>query len=94
MGDNGHGTASGEARSSVKDLLKLYSSFFKGFNSQFSESVTPDVGSPLKHLSHEMSSKISFDQPSQHEASYAFSWGRVQLPGRFGQIGLNPALLP
>ncbi|CZR42793.1 uncharacterized protein FPRO_10096 [Fusarium proliferatum ET1] len=41
-----------------------------------------------------MSAKIPFDQPSQHEVSYAFGWGRVQLPGRFGQIGLNPALLP
>lgn len=94
MGDDGYGAASGGARSSVKDLLKLYSSFIKGFNSQFSGNVSHDVGSPLKQLSHIMSSKIPFDQPSQHEASYAFGWGRVQLPGRFGQIGLNPGLLP
>ncbi|KAG4284484.1 hypothetical protein FPRO06_08863 [Fusarium proliferatum] len=94
MGDDGYGAASGGARSSVKDLLKLYSSFIKGFNSQFSGSDAPDVGSPLKQLSHIMSAKIPFDQPSRHEASYAFGWGRVQLPGRFGQIGLNPALLP
>ncbi|RBA15496.1 hypothetical protein BFJ72_g3455 [Fusarium proliferatum] len=94
MGGDGYGAASGGARSSVKDLLKLYSSFIKGFNSQFSGSDAPDVGSPLKQLSHIMSAKIPFDQPSRHEASYAFGWGRVQLPGRFGQIGLNPALLP
>ncbi|KAF5969731.1 putative d-aminoacylase [Fusarium bulbicola] len=94
MGDGGYGAASGGARSSVKDLVKLYSSFIKGFNSQFSESVTPDDASPLKQLNHIMSAKIPFDQPSQREASYAFGWGRVQLPGRFGQIGLNPALLP
>ncbi|KAF5252687.1 hypothetical protein FANTH_2314 [Fusarium anthophilum] len=94
MGDVGYGAASGGARSSVKDLVKLYSSFIKGFNSQFSESVTPDDASPLKQLNHIMSAKIPFNQPSQHEASYAFGWGRVQLPGRLGQIGLNPALLP
>ncbi|QGI66470.1 hypothetical protein CEK26_010427 [Fusarium fujikuroi] len=94
IGDDGYGAARGGARSSVKDLLKLYSSFIKGFNSQASGNVSPDVGSPLKQLSHIMSAKIPFDQPSQHEASYAFGWGRVQRPGRFGQIGLNPALLP
>ncbi|SCO48032.1 uncharacterized protein FFMR_08941 [Fusarium fujikuroi] len=87
IGDDGYGAASGGARSSVKDLLKLYSSFIKGSNSQASGNVSPDVGSPLKQLSHIISAKISFDQPSQHEASYAFGWGRVQLPGRFGQIG-------
>ncbi|WZH45529.1 putative D-aminoacylase [Fusarium acuminatum] len=27
-------------------------------------------------------------------ASYGFGWGRVQLPGRLGQIGINPGLLP
>ncbi|KAG4274678.1 hypothetical protein FPRO04_09042 [Fusarium proliferatum] len=78
------------------DFLKMGDdgSFIKGSNSQASENVSPDVCSPLKQLSHIMSAKIPFDQPSQHEASYVFGWGRVQLPGRFGQIGLNPALLP
>ncbi|KAF5572545.1 penicillin-binding protein [Fusarium pseudoanthophilum] len=93
MGDGGYGAASGGARSSVKDLVKLYSSFIKGFNTQFSGSATPDDGSPLKQLNHIMSAKIPFNQPSQHEASSAFGWGKVQLPGRFGHIGLNPALL-
>ncbi|KAF5966688.1 hypothetical protein FCOIX_12394 [Fusarium coicis] len=53
-----------------------------------------DGGSPLKQLDHIMFAKIQFYQPSQQEASYAFGWGRVQLPSRFGQIGLNPTLLP
>ncbi|SCV36355.1 uncharacterized protein FFB14_06053 [Fusarium fujikuroi] len=56
IGDDGYGAASGGARSSVKDLLKLYSSFIKA----------PILG-PVE---------------------------TVRLPGRFGQIGLNPALLP
>jgi hypothetical protein len=41
-----------------------------------------------------MSGKILIDQPSKNEASYAFGWARVQLPGRLGQIGPNPGLLP
>jgi CubicO group peptidase (beta-lactamase class C family) len=94
MGDDGYGAANGGARSSVKDLVKLYSSYMKGFNSQFSETSASNEDSPLKQLNQIMSGKIPSDQPSQHEASYVYEWGRVQLPGRLGQIGLNPALLP
>ncbi|KAF5557756.1 d-aminoacylase [Fusarium napiforme] len=94
IGDGGYGAASCGARSPVKDLVKLYSSFVKGFVSQFSGSTTLDDAPPLKQLNHIMSAKIPFDQPSQHEAFYTFGWGKVQLPRRFGQIGLNRALLP
>lgn len=34
------------------------------------------------------------DQPSRNELSYAFGWGRAQLPNRLGQIGINPGRMP
>ncbi|RBR10896.1 hypothetical protein FVER53590_01581 [Fusarium verticillioides] len=46
MGDGGYGAASGGACSSVKDLVKLYSSFIKSINSQFSGSAIPNDVSP------------------------------------------------
>lgn len=30
----------------------------------------------------------------KNEASYGFGWARVQPPGRMGQIGINPHLMP
>lgn len=33
-------------------------------------------------------------QPTRSETSYAFGWARVQLPGRMGDIGCNPGLMP
>ncbi|KAF4440357.1 putative D-aminoacylase [Fusarium austroafricanum] len=93
MGDNGYGAASGGARSSVKDLVRLYRSFLEGFSEQLYQGSATSGHSTLKQLNHIMSGKIPFDQPSAHEASYAFGWGRVQLLGRLRQIGINPALL-
>ena len=91
MGDDGYGAPGGGGRSTVKDLAKLYGAFLKGFNDQFDGGVT---GSTLKQLTHITSEKVAIDQPSKHEASYTFGWVRVQLPGRIGQVGLNPGLLP
>ncbi|KAM0248984.1 hypothetical protein ACHAP5_003193 [Fusarium lateritium] len=94
MGDDWYGAASGGARSSVKDLVKLYGSYMKGFNNEFKGANSSSEESTFKQLTHIMSAKIPFDQPSQFEASYGFGWGRVQLPGRLGEIGMNPGLLP
>ena len=41
-----------------------------------------------------MSAKMPMSQPTRSETSYAFGWARVQLPGRMGDIGCNPALMP
>lgn len=94
MGDDWYGAPSGGARSTVKDLIGLYKHYMKGFNAQFNPGKTSTEDSSLKQLTHVMSGKIAIDQPTKHEASYGFGWARVQLPGRLGQIGLNPGLLP
>ncbi|CVL08050.1 uncharacterized protein FMAN_09640 [Fusarium mangiferae] len=93
MGDDGYSAASGGARSSVKDLLKLYSSFIKCFNYQASGNSSPEIGSPLKQLSHIVSAKIPFDQPSQHEASGTSGlvlFHQGSLPGSLTFVGLLP----
>ena len=41
-----------------------------------------------------MSAKIPMSQPTRWETSYAFGWARVQLPGKMGDIGCNPGLMP
>ncbi|KAI9681328.1 MAG: hypothetical protein M1817_002611 [Caeruleum heppii] len=81
-------------RSCVRDLLKLYQAFLASFNKQFATGKTSTEGSPLKQITQLMSAKIPMDQPSRNEVSCALGWGRVQLPGPMGQIGINPGLMP
>ncbi|KAK2589740.1 hypothetical protein QQS21_012579 [Conoideocrella luteorostrata] len=94
IGDDWFGAPTGGLRSSVNDLLKLYKAFLTSFNDQFLTGKTSTQGSPLRQVTQLMSAKIPMDQPSRNEISYAMGWGRVQLPGRMGQIGINPRLLP
>ncbi|EJP60755.1 penicillin-binding protein [Beauveria bassiana ARSEF 2860] len=94
MGDNGYGAPSGGLRSTVEDLAKFYGAFLQGIHSQFENGGSSSGTSILKQLPQITSAKIAIDQPSKHESAYAFGWARVQLPGRMGQIGLNPGLLP
>lgn len=93
-GDDWFGGPTGGLRSCVRDLLKLYRAFLTSYNDQFSSGKSSTEGSPLKQVTHLMSAKIPMDQPSRNEASYALGWGRVQLLGKMGQIGINPGLLP
>jgi len=94
LGDDWWGVAGTGMRTSMRDLLKLYKAFLTSFNDQFATGKTSTGGSPLRQVTELMSSKIPNDQPSQNEISYAMGWQRVQLPGRMGQIGNNPGLLP
>ncbi|KAI0387446.1 putative D-aminoacylase [Hypomontagnella monticulosa] len=93
-GDNGYLGPTAGMRSCVSDLMKLYTAWVTSFNDQFNSKRTATEGSPFKQVAQLMSTKIPMDQPSRNEISYALGWGRVQLPGRMGQIGLNPRLLP
>ncbi len=93
-GDDWFGTPSAGMRSCVRDLMKLYKAFLTSFNDQHATGKTSTEGSPLKQVSKLMSAKIPIDQPSRLEASYALGWGRIQLPGKMGQFGLNPDLMP
>ena len=93
-GGNQFGGPSGGIRSCVNDLLKLYSEFLSTANDQFSNGLTSTKGSPLKQVNHLMSAKIPMSQLTCRETSYGFGWARVQLPGRMGDIGCNPALMP
>ena len=94
LGDDWYGAPSGGLRSTASDLGKLYTSFISAFNDQFHTGQTSTEGNPLKQVAHLLSAKIPLDQPSKLESSYALGWARVQLPGKLGQIGLNPGLLP
>jgi len=93
-GDHGFGGSSGGIRTCVKDLLKLYGVFLATANDQFAHGSTSTKDSPLKQVSHLMSAKMPMSQPTRSETSYAFGWARVQLPGRLGDIGCNPGLMP
>lgn len=93
-GDDWFGAPSAGMRSCIGDLMKLYKTFLNSFSDQFATGETSTAGSPLKQVAHLMSAKIPMDQPSRYEASYGLGWGRVQLPGRMGQIGINPDLMP
>ncbi|KAI5865741.1 putative D-aminoacylase [Durotheca rogersii] len=93
-GNDWFGTPHAGMRSCVSDLMKLYKAFMTGFNDQIASGKTSTDKLPLKQVSQLMSAKIFMDQPSRNEASYGFGWGRVQLPGRLGQIGINPGLMP
>ena len=93
-GDDGFGASSGGIRSYVKDLLKLYSVFLTSTNDQFASGKTSTKDSPLKQVNHLMSAKVPMNPPTRSETSYAFGWARVQLPGRMGDIGGKPCLMP
>lgn len=85
---------SGGGWSCVRDPLKLYKTFLASFKDQFATGKTATDNSPFKQVTHLTSAKIAMDQPSRNELSYAFGWGRAQLPSRLGQIGINPGLMP
>ncbi|KAL9611298.1 MAG: hypothetical protein Q9167_004062 [Letrouitia subvulpina] len=93
-GNDGFGAASGGIRTCVRDLLKLRSVSLASGNDQFSYERTSTKDSPLKQVNHLLSAKIPMSQPTRSETSYAFGWARVQLPGRMGDIGCNPSLMP
>lgn len=93
-GDDGFGGPSGDLRTCVKDLLKLYSSLLRSANEQFASGTTSNKGSPLKQINHLLSAKIPMADPTFRETSYGFGWARVQLPGPMGAIGCNPRLMP
>lgn len=94
VGDDWLGAPHAGMRACVKDLMKLYKAFMKGFNHQISTGKTSTEGLPLKQVAQLMSAKIFMDQSSRNEASYGLGWARVQLPERMGQIGINPDLMP
>lgn len=93
-GDDLFGGPSGGLQSSVNDLLKLYSVFFKSFNDQFTHGGTTTEGSPLKQVNHLMSAKVPVNPPTRTETSYGYGWARVQLAATMGDIGCNPPLMP
>lgn len=93
-GDNGFGAPGGGIRTCVKDLLKLYGVFLASANDRFAHEITSTEDSPLKQVSRLMSAKIPMSQPTRSENSHAFGWARVQLPGKMGDIGCDPGLMP
>ncbi|WVO15585.1 hypothetical protein L204_103245 [Cryptococcus depauperatus] len=93
-GDDWFCASSVGMRSCASDLMKLYKAFMACFNDQFATGKTSTDGLPLKQVTHLMSAKVLMDPSSRNEASYGFGWARVQLPGKMGHIGINPASMP
>jgi CubicO group peptidase (beta-lactamase class C family) len=94
VGDDWLGAPHAGMWTCVKDLMKLYRAFMKAFNHQIVTGDTSTEGLPLRQVAQLMSANMFMDQPSRNEASYGLGWARLQLPGRMGQIGINPALMP
>lgn len=94
MGYDSYDAASGGVRSSINDLVRLYGIYMKCFSNEFADGTSAPKISTFKQLNHIMPAKIPFDHVSHLEATYAYGWGRVQLPGRLDQIGINHGLLP
>lgn len=92
--EDSFGGASAGALTCVKDLLKLYKAFLHAANDQFATGKTSTPNSELKQVNHLFSANIPMHPPSFREASYALGWGRVQLPGTMGDIGINFPLMP
>lgn len=94
LGDDWLGDSHAGMRSCMKDLMKLYRGFMHTFYKQLSTGETSTPGLPLKQVTHLMSVKVVMDHLSMNEISYGLGLGRVQLPGKMGQLGMNPGLMP
>jgi CubicO group peptidase (beta-lactamase class C family) len=94
LGDDWLGGPHKGMRSCMKDLMKLYRAFMRAFYHQRSTGETSTLGFPLKPVVHLMEAKVAMDQPSVDEVSYGLDWGCVRLPGKMGQLGINPDLMP
>ncbi|PVI00850.1 beta-lactamase/transpeptidase-like protein [Periconia macrospinosa] len=93
MGDDWVGAPHGGMRSSVTDLMKLYSEFMVCYKNQLETGERSSPHSPLKQVPELMSTRVPIDQPSMRETSYGRGWARVQLPGRMGHLGINADLM-
>ena len=85
---------SGGIRSTTADLACVYKEFVRSLRDQYATGKTSTKNSPFCQVAQLTSGRIAMTTPSLNEATYALGWGRVQLPGSMGQIGINPGLLP
>ncbi|KAI1145889.1 putative D-aminoacylase [Nemania diffusa] len=83
----------GGIRSSVHDLLILYSAFIDAANSQIEKHRATIPDNPLKQLGHLWQGLIAVPLSTVREASYASGWLRVQLPAPMG-MGSGPGVDP
>lgn len=94
LGENSTCSGSGGLHSCAVDLIKLYSSLVKSFNSEFETGQTSTPESPFKKVSRIMSAHVPMFETAKNEISYGLGWARVQLPNTMGHIGLNGRLMP
>ncbi|KAI0112037.1 putative D-aminoacylase [Nemania sp. FL0031] len=85
--------SAGGIRSSVHDLLILYSAFIDAANSQIENRPSVIPRNPLRQLSHLFRGMVSLPLSTLREASYASGWLRVQLPAPMG-FGSGPGIDP
>lgn len=86
LGDDWWGVAPTGVRTSMCDLMKLYTAFLKSYTDQTATGKTSTAETPLRQVVKLTSAKIPNDQPSKNEISYAMGWQRVQLPGRMDRL--------
>lgn len=83
----------GGIQSSVKDLLRHYTTLVKSPNHQQETGRTATPGSPLKQLLPITSTNIR-TAFNLREQSYAMGWARAQLPGRLYDTSRNQVTMP
>ena len=83
----------GGIQSSVKDLLRHYTTLVKSPNDQQETGRTATPGSPLKQLLPITSTNIR-TAFNLREQSYAMGWARAQLPGRLYDTSRNQVTMP
>jgi CubicO group peptidase (beta-lactamase class C family) len=83
----------GGVRSSVHDLLILYSAFIDAANSEIENRTPIPPLNPLRQLSHIFQGMVSVPLATLREVSYASGWLRVQLPAPVG-LGRGPGIDP
>ncbi len=94
-GDNVMMGPAGGVRSSVHDMLLLYSAFIDAEKSQIDRGESKIPLNPLKQLAHLWQGMINLPLAMVRENSYACGWLRMQLPAPMGYgsgPGINPML--
>lgn len=82
----------GGVKSSATDMLKYYSALLRSRELEFFGNEDKEA-TTIKQASYLTSARTLLSPRLMLEQSYGLGLARVQLPGSFGAIGLNPGLL-
>ena len=84
--------AAGAMRTTITDLIKLYTSFLHALRHQTETGSNSTPGSPFINTRALTAAQIPWPGSFPHEQSYAFGWARTCLPGQLGLSSINSSL--